>query len=63
MMTRREEYIETKLRMNAASIQRETEALMRNGMSKQSAEEAAKAKFTADLSANDPVLRNIGNHW
>ena len=61
-MTSREEYIETKLRMNALSIQQETEALMRNGMNKQSAEETAKAKFVADLSANDPVLRNIGNH-
>lgn len=48
--------------MNALSIQQETEALMRNGMNKRSAEETAKAKFVADLSANDPVLRNIGNH-
>lgn len=49
--------------MNALSIQQETEALMRNGMNKQSAEETVKAKFVADLSANDPVLRNIGNEW
>ena len=49
--------------MNALSIQQETEALMRNGMNKQSAEETTKAKFVADLSANDPVLRNIGNEW
>lgn len=57
----RDEYISAKLRMNALEIQKATEALMRNGMNKKSAEDAAKAKFVADLSVHDMTLRNLGN--
>lgn len=62
-MTSRDEYINAKTQMNAVELQKATEALMRQGMSKQAAEAAVKAKFTAGLLTNDPVLRNIGNEW
>lgn len=58
-MSNRDTYIQTQLTMHSVEIQKQTEQLMQQGMSKYAAEAAAKARFISDLSVHDPVLRHL----